>query len=167
MKVDESLLISTELPLENPSNFRFERYWWFCLNPLFMFSRTGNPFWYFYRATSLSNLENPGRLPVQDVRRYWWMWLIDFWNLDHVFGVKESFSTELPFLGDLESRSLPVQPSEVLVIVSCFLKFLHFYVFEVRESFSDIPTDYHVWRTFQVSGWGFRVTQTFVPTKML
>ena len=54
-------------------NFRFERYWWFCLIFFWNF-HTNHAFevresiacWYSYRAT-IFDLENPGRLPVQHV----------------------------------------------------------------------------------------------------
>ena len=60
-------------PRKSNVNFRFERYWWFCLMN----------FWNFYtirvievresiadistELPCLDNLENPGKLPVQDV----------------------------------------------------------------------------------------------------
>ena len=65
----------------------------------------------------LGDLENPGRLPVQQVsaRTGWWLSLVDFWNFFtiYVFEVRESIadiSTELPCLGNLENPGrLPVQ----------------------------------------------------------
>ena len=73
------------------------------------------------------DLENPGRLPVQDV-------LMNFRNFFtiHVFKGGESISdiaTELPFFGDLgNTGQLPVQ--EVLMIVSYkFSKFLQYSCF--------------------------------------
>ena len=100
------------------------------------FSRSGNPLRIFQQSYHVCvNLENLGKLPVQDVlRRYWWMCFIDFWNFltIHVFGVKESIadiSTELPCLGDLENPGWPSGPTRTwrywwLCLVD-FLKFLH------------------------------------------
>ena len=77
----------------------------------------------------------------------------------HVFGVKESIadiSTELPCLGDLENPGrLPVQ--HVLggtgdCVLSSFEISSLFIVFEVRESFADIPTELPCLGDFENSG---------------
>ena len=75
---------------------------------------------------------------------------MNFWNFHtiHVFEVRGSIadiSTELPCLGNLENPGrLPVQ--DVLggtgdCVLSIFESFFAIYVFEVRESFADIPTE--------------------------
>ena len=122
-------------------NFRFDRYWWYCLIN----------FWNFHtihvldvmesnadistELPCLSNLENLGSTSGSRVpRRYWWLYLMDFHNFFtiYVFEVKESIidiPTELRCPSDLENSSqLPVW--EVLVILSYkFLKFSHYSYF--------------------------------------
>ena len=111
-------------------NLRFSRYWWFCLKN----------FWNFFtihvfkvkesivdiptELPCLGDLENLGQLPSDSrvTQRYWWLYLMDFYNFFtiYVVKVKESIAdipTELQCLSDLENPSqLPVW--EVLVILS-------------------------------------------------
>ena len=122
-------------------NFRFDRYWWYCLINFWNFSHyscfrgQGIQCWFFYRATLFelsrkSRSTSGSRVP----RRYWWLYLMDFHNFFtiYVFEVKESIvdiHSELRYLIDLENPSkLPVW--EVLVILSYkFLKFSHYSCF--------------------------------------
>ena len=109
--------------------------------------------------------------------RYWWFGLLNFWNFHtvHVFKVRESIadiSTELPCFGDLENPGrLPVR--QVLggtgdCVFVDFRNFFTIYVFEVRESFADIPTELPCLGALKNSGQlpvqeVLEVTQTFLP----
>ena len=59
--------------LDNPSQFRFERYWWFCLmnfrnfHTVRVFEIRESIADISTELPCLSDLENPGKLPVQDV----------------------------------------------------------------------------------------------------
>ena len=100
-----------------------------------MFSRSRNPLLTFllsYHVRVTSKIQVNFRY-----RRYWWFCLMNFLNFFniYVFEVKKSIAdipTELPCSGDLENPGqLPVQKySKVLMIVSYkFLTFLHFLCF--------------------------------------
>ena len=166
-------------------NFRFERYWWFCLLN----------FWNFHtirvfevresiadistELLCLSNLENPGKLPVQDALggTCECACFIDFQNFltIHVFGVKDpiaDISTELPCLDDLENPGwLPVQHVPWWLCLIDFWNFFTIHVFEVSEQrtiwwhsytellcLEDLKNSGHI-LVQEV----FEVTQTFVP----
>ena len=84
----------------------------------------------------LSYLENLGQLPSDSrvTQKYWWLYLMDFYNFFTIYVVKVKESTadiptELRCLSDLENPSkLPVW--EVLVILSYeFFKFSHYSCF--------------------------------------
>ena len=91
--------------------------------------------WYSYWATIfLWPRKSRSTSGTGDTWRYWWLFLMNFWNFFtiYVFEGEESipdFLTELPCFGDLKTPGqLPVQ--EVLMIVSYeFLKFLHYLCF--------------------------------------
>ena len=112
-----------------------------------MFSRSRNPLLTFllsYHVWVTSKIQVNFRY-----RRYWWFCLVNFGNFFniYVFEVKKSIAdipTELPCSGDLENPGqLPVQRyTKVLMIVS--YKFWHFftiYVFEVKQPNLDISTE--------------------------
>ena len=121
-------------------NFRFDRYWWYCLKNFWNFHTScfrgqGIHCWYFYRVTLFelprkSRSTSGSRVP----RRYWWLYLTDFHNFFTIYvsEIKESIidiPTELRCLIDFENpNQLPVW--EVLVILSyIFLKFSHYSCF--------------------------------------
>ena len=117
---EESIFdIITELPclddLENPDQLPVQEVlegtddcvlWIFEISSLFMFSRSENPFLIlllsFYARVSPKSQVN------FRYRRYWWFCLMNFWNFFsiYVFEVKESIAdnpTEPPCLGDLKN----------------------------------------------------------------
>ena len=121
-------------------NFRFDRYWWYCLINFWNFHTScfrgqGIHCWYFNRVTLFelprkSRSTSGSRVP----RRYWGLYLTDFHNFFTIYvsEVKESIidiPTELPCLIDFENpNQLPVW--KVLVILSyIFLKFSHYSCF--------------------------------------
>ena len=126
-EVKESISdIPIELPcsgdLENPGQLPVQEVLWgtddcvlwiSTISSVFMFSRSRNPFLTFllsYHVRVTSKIWINFRF-----KRYWWFCLINFWNFFsiYVFEVKESIAdipTELPCLCDLENLSqLPVQ----------------------------------------------------------
>ena len=125
----------------------------------------------------LADLENLGQLPSDSrvTQRYWWLYLMDFWNVFTIYVVKVRKSiadipTELRCLSDLGNASqLPVW--EVLVIVSFrVLKFRPSLCFWGQGSFC--WHSHYVWghQTFRFSSSsrGFRVYQNIrSSTKML
>ena len=69
-------------------NFRYRRYWWFCLmnfeiSSVFMFSRSRNPLLAFllsYRVWVTLKIQVNIRY-----RRYWWFCLMNFWNFFSIY----------------------------------------------------------------------------------
>ena len=140
------------------------------------FSKSRNPLLTFllsYHVCVISKIQVNSQF-----EKYWWFCLMNFWNFltIHVFGVKESItdiSTELSCLGDLENPGRQASGSTRtrrywwLCLVD-FLNFFTIHVFEVRESFADIPTELPCLGKLENSGHlpvqeVFEVTQTFVP----
>ena len=106
----------------------------------------------FAELPCLSDLENPGQLPVREVRRYWRLCFIDFHNsfVIYVFEVKEFISdipTELPCSVDLENPGqLPVR--EILMILSYkYFKFSQFMFPRSRNPLVILLPSYHPWVT--------------------
>ena len=147
-------------------NFRFERYWWYCLincwnfQTIHVFEVRESIVDISTELPCLDNLGNPGRLPVQDalggtgeciLKIFEISWLFMF------FGAKEyiaDISTELPCLGDLEnSGRLPVQ--DVFGGTGdCVLS-----IFEISSLFMFMRSgnplltfllSYHVWVTLKI-----------------
>ena len=74
-------------------NFRFERYWWFCLINFWNFHTINSCFWgqgihcwYFYIATMFgwSRKSRKTSGPAR-TRGYWWLCLVDFWNFFTIY----------------------------------------------------------------------------------
>ena len=118
-----------------------------------MFSRSRNPLLTFllsYHVRVTSKIQVNFRY-----RRYWWFCLMNFWNFFniYVFEVKKSIAdipTELPCSGDLENPGqLPVQRySKVLMILSYkFLKFLQYSCFRGQEI--------HCWHSYWATMFGW------------
>ena len=126
-------------------NFRFDRYWWYCLinfwnfHTIHVFEVRESNAYISTELPCLSNLENLGQFPVQGYLEGTDDCIMDFHNffIIYVFEVKESIvdiHTELRCLIDLKNPSqLPVW--EVLVILSHnFLKFSHCSCFWGQEN---------------------------------
>ena len=179
-EVRESIAdISTELPclsyLENLGQLPVHGYlkgtdncilWIFTISSLFMFSRSRNPLLTFllsYDVWVTSIIQVNFRF-----ERYWWFCFMNFWNFHtiRVFEIRESIadiSTELPCLGNLENPGkLPIQDvlGGILVNVSySFLKFLDYPCFWGQR--------FHCWYFYRATmfGWPRKSRLTSGPTR--
>ena len=123
----------------------------------------------------LHDLKNPGQLPGFD--RYWWFCLINFWIYSHYSCFRGQgihcwyFYRATMFWWPLKSRSTSGLTRTRRYWWLCLVDFWNFftiYVFEVRESFADIPTEPTIFGDLTNSSHlpvqeVFKDTQRFIP----
>ena len=135
-------------------NFRFERYWWYCLinmlkfSDYLVFSRSGNPLLIFLQSyLCLSYLENLGQLPVHGYLKGTDNCISWIFTISSLFMFSRSRNPLLIFL-----LSYDVWVTSIIQVNFrferywwfCLMNFWNFHtirVFEIRESIADISTE--------------------------